>query len=50
MCFTEIKIKLHYQHGILCQGVDGGKGDQNYLLRVLRDASSNNDWGLKVWL
>lgn len=28
MCFTEIKIKLHYQHGILCQGVDGGKGDK----------------------
>lgn len=42
----KIKIKLHYQHG------RGGWGEKviNYLLRVLRDDSSNNDWGLNVWL
>lgn len=48
--FTEIEMKLHCLHAMNCMTRVGWGFIQGiyYLLRVLRDASSNNDRGLKV--
>lgn len=50
MCFTQNKDQTPLSTWNSMSRGGWGEKVINYLLRVLRDASSNNDWGLNVWL